>query len=140
MQVLYQVYKSDKESSLSSQQNLIIVSADKSQTSHWRSTLTDLTHHCGKKIARIILDEAHIPLISKSYRESLKHFYNIRSEPVQLVLLSATLPPAIMPQLSTTYHLLADTTIFRLGTNRPELQYVLEKMTTESDAELTIRA
>ncbi|KAF8124465.1 hypothetical protein EV363DRAFT_1178010, partial [Boletus edulis] len=123
MAVPYQIYESHKD--LSTSHNLVLVSADKSLTTHWRSMLADLGRR--KTIARIVIDEAHIPLISKSYRKTLSFFYDIRSEPVPLVLLSATLPPALARPLATTYQLLSTTLTIRQDTNRPELKYVLEK-------------
>ncbi|KAI6037645.1 hypothetical protein EDC04DRAFT_2897236 [Pisolithus marmoratus] len=96
MGVPYQVYAPDRQLNL--QDNLVIVSADKSQMPCWRSALADLAR-C-KAIARIIVDEAHIPLIAKGYRKSLEHFYNVCSESVPLVLLTATLPPPFIPPLT----------------------------------------
>ena len=136
MHVPYQVYQTNKDLNL--QDNLVMVSADKSQTPNWRSALADLARR--KQIARIVVDEAHIPLVAKSYRKTLEHFYNIRSEPVQLVLLTATLPPAFMPQLIKTYHLLTDAVIYRQGTNRPELKYVLKKTAKESELSTCVQA
>lgn len=127
--VPYQVYESSTD--LNTSHNLIIVSADKSLTAHWRSALADLGRR--KTIARIVIDEAHLPLISKSYRKSLTFIYDIRSEPVPLVLLSATLPPTFTHLLSTTYQLLSSTLTIRQGTNRPELNYILEKVSDETE-------
>ncbi|KAI5980514.1 hypothetical protein EDD15DRAFT_2188573, partial [Pisolithus albus] len=123
MRVPYQVYKSGQQLNL--QDNLVIVSADKSQMPHWRSSLADLRRR--KEIARIIVDEAHIPLIAKGYRRSLENFYEVRSEPVPLVLLSATLPPIFMNSLTNMYRLLSNHITCRQSTNRPELTYILEK-------------
>lgn len=129
MDVPYQIYQADKQLNL--RDNLVLVSADKSQTASWRTALAELVHF--KQIARIVVDEAHIPLIAKGYRKTLEHFYNIRSVPAQLVLLSATLPPAFMPQVIDMYCLHKNTIICRQGTNQPELKYKLEKTSKESD-------
>lgn len=129
MHVPHQVYQSHKD--LDSQNNLVIVSADKSLTSHWRTALSDLGRR--KPIARIVIDEAHIPLVAKGYRKSLQHFDQVRSESVQLVLLSATLPPIFMSRLFQMYHLIPDTITCRQGTNRPELKYILEKISNASE-------
>ncbi|KAF8417617.1 hypothetical protein L210DRAFT_3427928, partial [Boletus edulis BED1] len=123
MRVPYQIYTPNKK--LNPRDNLVIVSADKSQTAQWRSTLADHAHH--KMVARMVIDEAHIPLTTKGYRKSLEHFYDIRSEPVPLVLLTATLPPSLMPALRETYQLVSNASIHRQGTNRAELRFVLEK-------------
>ena len=52
--------------------------------------------------------------------------------PMQLVLLSTTLPPTIIPELMDFYHLLSNTTIIRQLANRPELIYILKKMSSTS--------
>ena len=101
MGVPYQIYQVDK--GLNSRDNLVLVSADKSQMTHCHTALAYLG--CTKQVAHIVVDEAHIPLIIKGYRRSLENFYNIQSEPVQLVLLSVTLPPAFMPQVFVKIHI-----------------------------------
>jgi superfamily II DNA helicase RecQ len=79
------------------------------------------------------VDKAHISLVVKGYCKRLKHICDVRSEPVPLILLSATLPPSFIVHISTTYLLLSDTVMFRQCTNHPELKYVLEKMNKGSD-------
>lgn len=49
----------------------------------------------------------------------------IRTTGCQLVLLSTTLPPSFIAQVSTTYLLLFNTVVFRCSNNCPELRYVL---------------
>ena len=83
-------------------------------------------------MAQLVFDEAHIPLIAKGYHRSLEDIYQVHSVPMQLVLLSATLPPSFIPELFDAYNLLPDTVIVRQSTNRPELIYVLEKIGTSS--------
>ena len=134
MHVPYQVYIPNVDINI--RDNLVIVSADKSQTAQWRSALAN--HARRKTIARIVVDEAHIPLTAKGYRKSLEHFYDIRSEPVPLILLTATLPPSFLPTLKETYLLVSNASIYRQGTNRPELKFELEK--TQSEEELIERA
>lgn len=129
MHVPYQVYMPNMDINL--RDNLVIVSADKSQTTQWRSALAN--HARRKTVARIVVDEAHIPLTSKGYRKSLQHFYDIRSEPVPIILLTATLPPSFLLTLKETYLLVAHPSVHRQGTNRPELEYVLEKMSSEEE-------
>lgn len=123
MRVPYQVYILGQD--LNCKDNLVLVSADKSQMGHWRDALGDLGRR--KTIARIVVDEAHIPLITTSYRRSLEHFDKIRSKAAPLVLLSATLPPTFMPQVRKTYQLVSTTRVCRQSTDRKELAYVLEK-------------
>lgn len=128
MRVSYQLYGEDSQ--LDVTKNLILVSADKAQTRGWRSALSILNQK--KTVARLVFDEAHIPMIAKDYRKSLENIHQVRSLPMQLVLLSATLPPTFIPELISSYNLLPNTTIVRQSTNRPELIYVLEKMKSTS--------
>lgn len=129
MAIPHQIYASHQD--LNTSHNLILVSADRSLTSHWCSMLADLGW-C-KTIAWIVIDEAYILLISKGYHKSLSFMYDICSEPVPLVLLSMTLPPMFAPLLVTTYQLLSIAMTVRHGTNHPELRYMLEKVSEEAD-------
>jgi hypothetical protein len=76
MSVPYQTYQVDKE--LNSRDNLILVSADKSQMSHWCTHWQTLL--VCKMIAHIVVDKAHIPMITKCYHKTLEHFYNVQLE------------------------------------------------------------
>ncbi len=81
------------------------------------------------KLDRIIVDEAHVPLTSASYRANLVHLDRLRSIPCQLVLLTGTLPPLLQKDLETTY-LLGDANhglrYIRASTNRPNVEYTVE--------------
>lgn len=81
------------------------------------------------KLDRIVVDEAHVPLTSASYRANLVHLDRLRSIPCQLVLLTGTLPPLLQKDLETTY-LLGDANqglrYIRASTNRPNVEYTVE--------------
>ncbi|KIN94793.1 hypothetical protein M404DRAFT_34732 [Pisolithus tinctorius Marx 270] len=128
--VPYQVYGTDKP--LSSSTNLILVTADKALTPQWRSALAMLNQ--SKKVARLIFDEAHIPLMSKDYRMAFQSIHQLRSIPMQLVLLSATLPSWSMEEVKTTFQLVQQTEVIRQSTDRPELGYHLERVAVHSMA------
>ncbi|KAI6139187.1 hypothetical protein BKA82DRAFT_4365200 [Pisolithus tinctorius] len=128
--VPYQVYGTDKP--LSSSTNLILVTADKALTPQWRSALAMLNQ--SKKVARLIFDEAHIPLMSKDYRMAFQSIHQLRSIPMQLVLLSATLPSWCMEEVKTTFQLVQQTEVIRQSTDRPELGYHLERVPVHSMA------
>jgi superfamily II DNA helicase RecQ len=117
--------------------NLILVSADKAQTSAWRSALALLAQK--KPIARLVFDEAHIPLIAKDYRKTLNYIYQIRSIPMQLVLLTATLPPTFLSELKLSYNLLSNVKVIRQSTNRPEHIYRLEKISSDDFLQRSIQ-
>ncbi|KAI6016335.1 hypothetical protein BKA83DRAFT_4497957 [Pisolithus microcarpus] len=126
--VPYQIFSPDRPLNISA--NLILVTADRALTAPWRSALAMLNEQ--KKVARLIFDEAHIPLMTKSYRVALQNIHELRSISMQLVLLSATLPPWCMEEVKSSFQLLRQTKIVQHCTNRPELSYHLERVASES--------
>ena len=84
MQVPYQVHGEGNvdqdEHQLEVTKNLVLVSADKAQMSGWQSALAILNQK--KPVARLVFDEAHIPLIAKGYCRSLEDIYQVRSVPM----------------------------------------------------------
>lgn len=126
MGVPFQVYDRNVNSgSLNPRDNLILVTADKCRTDGWRESIAILNEQ--KPIARIVFDEAHIPLIASDYRNALEHIDDIRSLPVQIVLLTGTMPRSSETDLKKAFNL-GSTTIIRQCTNREELSYILEKL------------
>ena len=133
MSIPFQIYSRDANGKghLNPRDNLILVSADKAQLPGWREALANLNET--KPIGRMIFDEAHLPLISKEYRNSaLGNVDNLRHVPMQMVLLSATLPPSTIAELKTSFSLVDEPEIIRESTNRKELAYNLEKMQPEN--------
>ncbi|KAG2047860.1 P-loop containing nucleoside triphosphate hydrolase protein, partial [Suillus hirtellus] len=111
MGVAFQIYDRNVDNgNLNLRDNLILVTADKCRTD-----------------ARIVVDEAHMALIARDYRNALDHMYDVRSLPVQIVLLTATMPPSSEAGLKESFNL-GHTTIVRQCTNRQELSYILEKL------------
>jgi superfamily II DNA helicase RecQ len=90
-------------------------------------------------VAHLVFDEAHISMIVKDYRKSLEHIYQVHSMPMQLVLLSAILPPTFIPDLIDSYNLLPNTTVICQSANTPELVYVLEKVSYMALLTRTVR-
>ncbi|KAI6103187.1 hypothetical protein EDD17DRAFT_1844661 [Pisolithus thermaeus] len=90
------------------------------------------------KVAMVIFDKAHIPLMTKSYQVALQNIHELQSIPMQLVLLSATLPPWVASELvqehvlevletesaSSTKVPIA-TTAFSAGSDYPHVQTVI---------------
>ncbi|KAG2365348.1 hypothetical protein BDR07DRAFT_1277326, partial [Suillus spraguei] len=125
MGVPFQIYDpSVNNGRLNLKDNLILVTADKCRTDGWRESIAILNQQ--KPIARFVFDEAHLPLIARGYRDALDHIYDVRSLPVQIVLLTATMPPSSEADLKMSFNL-GRTTVVRQCTNREELIYILEK-------------
>ena len=55
-----------------------------------------------------------LPSFPKAITEAWRTYvYQVHSVPIQLVLLSATLPPSFIPEMFDAYNLLPDTVIVR---------------------------
>ncbi|KAG2343741.1 hypothetical protein BDR05DRAFT_883699, partial [Suillus weaverae] len=125
MDIPFQIYNRDvNNGNLNLRDNLVLVTADKCRTEGWRESIAILNQR--KPIARFVFDEAHLALIASDYRNALDHIYDVRSLPVQLVLLTGTMPPSSEAALIASFNL-GHATIVRQCTNREELTYILEK-------------
>ncbi|KDQ49260.1 hypothetical protein JAAARDRAFT_51811 [Jaapia argillacea MUCL 33604] len=81
-----------------------------------------LTHaKCGN-LARVVVDEAHLLLTHAGFRSVMEDLWVIRTFGVQIVLLTATMPPYLVPALWQTVGSKAHLTI-RAPTCRPEISY-----------------
>ena len=81
------------------------------------------------KLDRIVVDEAHVPLTSASFRPRLILLDRLRSIPCQMVLLTGTLPPLLQKDLENAYLLGSvdqGLRYIRASTNRPNVEYVVE--------------
>jgi len=121
MKVRFQVYQPN--ASLKNTVNLILVSADKAKFDTWRKHLAELNETL--PVTRMVFDEAHFPLLSNDFRESMQHMHEIRQFPMQLILLSGTVPPGSVPALKEMFGLKKNAKEIRQSSNRPELEYIL---------------
>jgi superfamily II DNA helicase RecQ len=122
LKVPFEVFKSNVK--LHGQCNLILVSADLAKGSWWRQEIAQLNER--RPVVRIIFDEGHLAFTASSYRKPLQDLYNLRQFPLQIVVLSGTVPPK-SEQLVINAFGLSDPFIVRTSSNRPELEYILEK-------------
>jgi superfamily II DNA helicase RecQ len=121
MGVPFQVY--NHSHSLSTNINLILVSADKARFKTWRQYLAELNEIL--PVSRMIFDEAHLALLSEDFRMSMQDLHELRQFSMQLVLLSATIPPSSIAALKATFGLLSTTIEIKESSNRPELEYIM---------------
>lgn len=122
MKVPFQVY--DPTKPLKNTINLIMVSADKARFKTWRQHLAELD--AVLPVTRMVFDEAHLPLLSNDFRESMRDMLELRQFPMQMVLLSATVPPSSIPTLKSMFGLTPNAREIRQSINRPELEYILK--------------
>lgn len=108
---------------LSGQNSLVLVSLDAAGGAAWRQAVTSLRSDI--RLNRIVFDEAHLVLTEGSYRGIMHQVKELRFCFVQVMLLSATIPPVSLPHLGASFTLAAgdNTRIIRTTSNRPELSF-----------------
>jgi superfamily II DNA helicase RecQ len=122
--ISYEHFQGVKTKQLSGSNNLILVSADIARQSHWKHALATFDHQY-MPVVRLIFDEGHFSLTSSDFRASLQNLFDLRSLPMQLVILSGTIPPFSEPAIRTAFGLVSATIILRSSTHRPELQFII---------------
>jgi hypothetical protein len=71
--------------------SIVVVGAERAVSGDFLTYLGSLV--VNGRLARIIIDECHL-IISAKYREKLKSLRILRAQPVQVVFLTATMPPS----------------------------------------------
>lgn len=120
----YELYTSAKDGHLHGSSNLVLVSADMAKTTHWQKALGEL--NIRKPVVRLIFDEAHLAITANDFRTCLQNMEDLRLFPMQIVLLSGTVPKPMEDELKDAFGLLDNAQVFRTSTDRPELQYIVE--------------
>lgn len=89
--------------------------------------------HQARRLARIVIDEAHYVFASESgFRESMATLANLSSIGVPLVLLTGTLPPhKVKDQLRLVG--LSDAIEVRAPTSRPTIRYAIQQVAKQND-------
>ena len=124
MKVPYEEFTSTSRR-ISGSKNLVLVSMDRARSVEWHQALAEVNQKV--KVVRLVVDEGHLGLTAEQYRNALKDLYELRQFPLQLVILTGTLQPISEKALMDSFGLAKNTIIIRTPTNRPELQYILEK-------------
>ncbi|EPQ50228.1 hypothetical protein GLOTRDRAFT_134134 [Gloeophyllum trabeum ATCC 11539] len=123
MGIQYQVFDGDS-GSISTQTNLVLVSVDHARMDSWRQALAEASQQ--RSVARMVIDEGHYAITSDDFRDCMREIYEVRQISMQLVVLSATVPPLSQPTLVDAFGLMQDNMIvIRTPTIRPEIQYHL---------------
>jgi hypothetical protein len=113
--------------------SLILVSADMAKTAQWKQAAGEL--HLRKPIVRSCFDEGHFALTEddRFRRVALGNMHELRMfDCTQLIVMSATVRKVSVPTLIASFMLTEDVCIFRTGSARPEIRYVLERARSKS--------
>jgi superfamily II DNA helicase RecQ len=136
MDVSFYTYDSNESHIHLGSSNLVLVSADHVQWDAWKQAIVTL--HQRRPVVQQIIDEAHIPLLSEDFRQSLQHMSDIRcSIPLQLVLLTASGHHELLAAMRTAYTIEENAIVVHEPSNCPELRYVWQ---TVQNTDLMLQA
>jgi superfamily II DNA helicase RecQ len=124
MQIPYEVFLGRKSRQLQGEHNLVLVSADVAKKGHWRQCLAELNER--KRVVRTFWDEGQFSFTGNDFRLSLQDLDELRSIPMQFVILSGSIPTKSEDVVCESFALGSNTLILRTETDRPELEYILE--------------
>lgn len=121
---------------------LVIVSVEAAITTGFRSYVEHL--HNTQELDRIVIDECHLTVTARDYRESMTQLCQLRWVETQFVFLTATLPPSLVPQFFQ-HNYLGKPYIVRQLFNRPSIRYCVirsddRSTTLEQEAAKEMRA
>ncbi|KAI0633912.1 hypothetical protein C8Q77DRAFT_1217292 [Trametes polyzona] len=120
---------------ISGQAPLVLVSLDVTTRGTWRQAVASMRPEV--QLNRYVIDEAHLLLTESGYRDIMGHVKELRETKVQMMLLSATIPPICLAPLRVSANLAQghNTHIIRACSNRPELFFgtpvIRESLTQE---------
>ncbi|KAI8930543.1 hypothetical protein NX059_012155 [Plenodomus lindquistii] len=101
---------------------LVLAAVEHMEQGSFRSLLNTLKG--AQKLERIVIDEAHLPLIASRWRPALKHYPVLTAVGVPLLLLTATLPVAQEDDLLAHMQIDRDCVrVFRVSTVRRNLAH-----------------
>jgi Helicase conserved C-terminal domain len=87
-------------------------------------------HSAGSRIARVIVDEAHLTLTHKSFRPVMAALEWLGQQDIQLVLQTATMPPSLEEQLFNAFGV-SVYVVCRSKTPRPNISYQVVRCQSE---------
>jgi superfamily II DNA helicase RecQ len=121
----FQIFQSHDSPTLLGNQNLVLTTVDQARTKSWKQQIGELNQRI--PIARVVFDEGHYAITDNDFRGVLDDVHELRQFAVQLVVLSATIPPKSEATIREAFGLMQDTLVVRTATCRPELQYIIEE-------------
>lgn len=102
--------------------SLVLVSADIAAFDGFMNFARELSVQ--KRLARVVIDEAHFILTAAHYREKLKDLKILRTLEAPMILLTASLPPSAQNRLLEAYACQPSmVTVVRASTERANLKY-----------------
>jgi superfamily II DNA helicase RecQ len=131
MGIAYEVFLGARTKALSGAHNLVLVSADMRKGAHWKQCLAELNER--KPVVRTIFDEGQYAFTANDFRSALCDLDEIRLFPMQLIVMSGTIPPHCEQVIIESFGLNPEAKVIRTSSDRPELEYILEPARTTQD-------
>ena len=102
----------------------MVVGAERAISDDFQTYLGSLVKD--NKLARVVIDECHL-IISADYREKLKELKILRAQPVQMVLMTATMPPSREQEFERKMLMAGEARWVRSPTMRTNFVYRVEQ-------------
>ncbi|KAG6819291.1 hypothetical protein H0H93_013337 [Arthromyces matolae] len=123
LKIPFELYTGNPDVPITGKHNLILVSTDRARQPNFQQSVLQINSK--RSITRVFFDECHYPLVNNGFRVCLEDVDQFRILGVQLILLSATVPPSSRPALMDCFKLVRPAVI-TMPTDRPELQYIIK--------------
>ena len=120
----FQIFHSNDSPTLLGNQNLVLTTVDQARTKSWKQQIGELNQRI--PVARVVFDEGHYAITDHDFRGVLDDVHELRQFAVQLVVLSATIPPKSEVTIREAFGMMEGSLVVRTPTCRPELQYIVE--------------
>jgi superfamily II DNA helicase RecQ len=98
----------------------LLVTIESTQSDSFHAFIQELVS--AKRMARVILDEVHLLLTHEHFRPVMKTLHWLGQNPIQIMLLTATLPPSLQGALFEKVGLTAPL-LLRIPTPRPNISF-----------------
>ena len=123
--VPFQIFHSHDSPTLHGDQNLVLTIVDQARTKLWKQQIGELNQR--RPVGRVVFDEGHYAITDQDFRGVLGDVHELRQFAVQMVVLSATIPPKSEATIREAFGLMDRTVVVRTPTRRPELKYIIEE-------------
>lgn len=125
MNINFEWFGSNK-TSLDGQHNIVVVEADIALTPCWARAVQEI-NQTSKPVIRIVVDNAQIYLQNTTEVKAFRHWN------CQLVLISGSAAPHIVPALETMFGFIRPSTVIRSHSSRNEMIYLLAPSIINTD-------
>ena len=120
--IAFEHFKGRETSELQGSSNIILVSSDVAKYDHWKKCITQLDRQ--RPVLRMIIDEAHYYFTDVEFRShAMANSFTLRHLPMQMVLMSGTIPPQAEAYLKEQF-ILRDPIVIRTWSVRMEIEYI----------------